>query len=286
MDRFYNKENARASIDGLISNRMYKDPYHLGSLVKDQKAISNMYIKKDEDTGAWRIVRSGRTEGALEEIVFTITDAINMLDLPPLTRETRGFKDAVKAIRMIQQMGEHEFKEGELEDWKPMLMQGFTVIELSNRYFRPCTLSNEEESVPFSTDVDPEGVLSRLMHCKLMHMDNNIICYFKAKIDEKGKKKYTIAKPQIFHVGDIVEAQCSVVFLKGNSGAVQLKLASGAGKTLILEVQQASSDRKSVTDQPGKVVVRMKRKIGFRDNTEDDKYEGLKRMNEGGDNKD
>ncbi|KAK0493411.1 hypothetical protein EDD18DRAFT_1356862 [Armillaria luteobubalina] len=216
MDRFYNKENARASIDGLISNRMCKDPYHLASLVKDQKAISNMYIKKDKDTGAWRIIRHGRTEGAVEEIVFTITGAINMLDLPPVTRETRsqkekvrflnqsipltglgsgGFEDAVKAIRVVQQMGECKFKEGELEDWKPMLVQGFTIVELLNRYFRPRTPSNKEESVLFSTDVDPEGVLSRLMHHKLMHMDDNIICYFKAKIDEKGKKKYTIAKP-------------------------------------------------------------------------------------------
>ncbi|KAK0491753.1 hypothetical protein EDD18DRAFT_1358540 [Armillaria luteobubalina] len=208
MDRFYNKDNARCSINALITNRIRKDEYHLTRL--DKNAISNMYIKKDDDAGTWRIVRHGNNKGAVEEIVFTITGAINMLDLPPVTRETRnqkekarflsqticltglgseGFEDTVNAIKVMQQMGEWEFKEGELEDWKPSVVQGYTVVELLNQYFRPHTASNKEESVPFSTDVDPEGILGRLMQHKLMHMDDNIVSYFKGEIDDRGKKR-------------------------------------------------------------------------------------------------
>ncbi|KAK0500119.1 hypothetical protein EDD18DRAFT_1102303 [Armillaria luteobubalina] len=319
MDCFYNKDNARCSIDALITNRICKDKYHLMRLVKgpgqDKNAISNAYIKKDDDVGTWRIVRHGNNKGAVEEIVFTITGAINMLDLPPITRETRnqkekarflsqtirltglgskGFEDAVNAIKVVQQMGEQEFKEGELEDWKPSVVQGYTIVELSNRYFRPHTASNEEESVPFSTDVDPEGILGRLMQHKLMHMDNNIVSYFKGEIDNRGKKRYTMAKPQIFRVGDIVEAQCSMVFLRSNNSAVRLKPVLRAivlvncdhsmKSTYIerfIKKQQASNNRKNATDQLGPTSVRMKRKIGFANDTDEDEYEGAKRTNEG-----
>ncbi|KAK0216370.1 hypothetical protein IW262DRAFT_1464909 [Armillaria fumosa] len=307
MDRFYNKDNARRSIDALIANRIRKDEYHLARLMKDNKAISDAYIKKDEDTGTWRIIRHGN-EGAVEEIVFTITGAINTLDLPPITRETRnqkekarflsqtirltglgseGFEDTVQAIKMVQQMGEQEFKEGELEDWKPSVMQGCMVVELSNRYFRPRTASNEEESVPFSTDVDPEGILGRLMQHKLMHTDNNIVSYFKGEIDDRGKKRCTVAKPQIFWVGDIVEAQCSMVFLKSNNSAVRLKAILRAIALVNCDhLMQASNNRKNATDQLGPTAVRMKRKIGFANDTDEDEYEGAKRMNEGRDDED
>ncbi|KAK0506574.1 hypothetical protein EDD18DRAFT_1097840 [Armillaria luteobubalina] len=308
MDCFYNKDNARRSIDVLITNRIRKDEYHLARLVKDKKAISNAYIKKDDDAGTWRIVRHGSNEGTVKEIMFTMTRAINTLDLPPITRETRnqkekvrflsqsirltglgskGFEDAVKAIKIVQQMGEQEFKEGELEDWKPAVMQGCTVIELSNRYFRPCNASNKEESVPFSMDLDPEGILGKLMQHKLMHMDNNIVSYFKGEIDKRGKKRYTTAKPQIFQVGDIVEAQCSMVFLKGNNSTVRLKVVLRA---IVLvncnHSMQASNNRRNVTDQPGPAAVRMKRKIGFTNNMDKDEYEGTKRIHKGRDNED
>ncbi|KAK0224277.1 hypothetical protein IW262DRAFT_1459341 [Armillaria fumosa] len=306
MDRFYNKDNARRSIDALIANRICKDKYHLARLVKDNKAISDAYIKKDEDAGTWRIVRHGN-KGAVEEIVFTITGVINMLDLPPITREMRnqkekarflsqticltglgskGFEDTVQAIKMVQQMGEREFKEGELEDWKLSVVQGCKVVELSNQYFRPHMASNEEESVPFSTDVDLEGILGRLMQHKLMHMDDNIVSYFKGEIDDRGKKRYTIAKPQIFRVGDIVEAQCSMVFLKSNNSTVRLKAILRAIALINCDhlMQVTTGKTRQINWAP--TAVRMKRKIGFANDTDEDEYEGTKRMNEGRDNKD
>ncbi|KAK0492680.1 hypothetical protein EDD18DRAFT_1108686 [Armillaria luteobubalina] len=324
MDRFYNKDNARRSIDALITNRIRKDEYHLVRLVKgpgqDKNAISDTYIKKDDDAGTWRIVRHGNNEGAVEEIVFMIMGVINTLDLPPITRETRnqkekarflsqtihltglgseGFEDVVNVIKVVQQMGEREFKEGEVEDWKPSVVQGYTVVELLNQYFRPRTASNEEESVPFSMDVDLEGILGRLMQHKLMHMDNNTVSYFKGEIDDRGKKRYTMAKPQIFRVGDIVEAQCSMVFLRSNNSVVRLKPVlrtialvncDHSMKSTYIErfikKQQASNNRKNATDQPGPALVRMKRKISFANDMDEDEYEGSKRINEGRNDKD
>ncbi|KAK0209652.1 hypothetical protein IW262DRAFT_1302107 [Armillaria fumosa] len=156
-----------------------------------------MYIKKDDDTGMWRIVRCVSNEEAVEEIVFMVTGAINTLDLLLVTTDDIRSRAADGPAR------------GELEDWKLSNMQGFMVIELSNRYFRPCMALNEEESVPFSMDIDLE------------------VSYLKGEIDKKDKKK------------------------------------------------------KNATNQPGPAVVRMKRKIGFGDDIDDDKYKGSKRMNEG-----
>ncbi|KAK0222348.1 hypothetical protein IW262DRAFT_1296908 [Armillaria fumosa] len=250
MDHFYNKDKATSFDKG-----------HQ----QDQKPISDAYIQKDKDAGAWRIVQCGSNEVAVEEIVFTITGAINSLDLPLVTRETRtqkekarflsqtihltglgstGFEDSVKAIKVMQQMGECPAR---------------------------C----------------PEGILARLMQQKLMHTDDNIVSYFKGEIDERGKKRYTIAKPQIFWAGDIVEAQCSMVFLKSNNSVVKLKVVLRAVALVNCDhSMQASSDRKNATDQPGPTMVRMKRKIGFSNDMDKDEYEGVKRMNEGRDDVD
>lgn len=39
-----------------------------------------------------------------------------------------------------------------------------------------------------------------------------------------GEHRYVKAKPQIFRIRDIMEAQCSIVFIKGKGASVRMKL--------------------------------------------------------------
>ncbi|KAK0494915.1 hypothetical protein EDD18DRAFT_1106775 [Armillaria luteobubalina] len=47
--------------------------------------------------------------------------------------------------------------------------------------------------------------------------------------------RYIIAKPQIFQARDIVEAQCSMAFLKGNNGMARLEAVLRAVATTITQ---------------------------------------------------
>ncbi|KAK0439289.1 uncharacterized protein EV420DRAFT_1486386 [Desarmillaria tabescens] len=70
-----------------------------------------------------------------------------------------------------------------------------------------------------SVDVDPDGILERLAGNNfLVHTEDNEVSYFRGVI-EGGKKKYVKAKPHMFKIGDVVEAQYSVIFTKCQGGS-------------------------------------------------------------------
>ncbi|KAK0433745.1 uncharacterized protein EV420DRAFT_1283049, partial [Desarmillaria tabescens] len=177
---------------------------------------------------------------------------------------SESFDDAMDAIRSMQVMGEREFRDGELEHWKPMSMKGLDAIELSNRYFRPRNTTNNEEGVPFPNDVDPVGILAKMAQRKWIHTEDNEVRYYRGVMDERGKKRqarYVSAKPQIFRVGDIVEAQCSVMFLRTNEGMARMKM-------ILRALALINSDNSTVSNGIHNDDT-MKRKIGFKEEEED-----------------
>ncbi|KAK0470185.1 uncharacterized protein EV420DRAFT_1634600 [Desarmillaria tabescens] len=152
-------------IEALINERTAKDKLHLSWVMKEHNVIKSASIKRDEDAGMWRIIRKTAGEGAIEEVVFTMTGAIYAMDLPPVTKETSHGQDA-KRESEIPKPNEsandgREFREGEMEEWKPTKVKNLDVVELSNRYFRPRNNSNEED-IPFSPDVDLMGILVKI----------------------------------------------------------------------------------------------------------------------------
>ncbi|PBL01567.1 hypothetical protein ARMGADRAFT_1023033 [Armillaria gallica] len=147
MDRFYDKEDGGQTIESLTAEHVVKDKMHLSHVLKEHTIISSATIQRDEDVGVWQIVHQNVDDGTLEEMVFTIMRALYVMDLPPVTKETS------QSIQLV--MGEREFKEGEMEEWKPTTAKEFITMDLSNRYFRPRNSTNEEEGIPISQDVDP-----------------------------------------------------------------------------------------------------------------------------------
>lgn len=62
------------------------------------------------------------------------------------------------------------------------------MIEVSNRYFRLKRKMAEDTSIELAQEIDPNGVLNRMANNTLIHMDDNIMQYYKAAI-ENGKKQ-------------------------------------------------------------------------------------------------
>ncbi|KAK0449817.1 uncharacterized protein EV420DRAFT_1646817 [Desarmillaria tabescens] len=291
MDRFYDKDDAKNIIESLTQERIEKDRMHLSRVLKDNDFIKSASIKRDDEVGVWRIIKQSEDDGTMEEMVFTIMGAIYAMDLPPVAKETRAqkekvrflsqsvwlvglgsesFDNAMDAIRSMQVMGEREFRDGELEHWKPI----------------PRNTTNDEEGIPFPNDVDPVGILAKMAQRKWIHTEDNEVQYYRGVMDERGKKRqaffqfmlflsfslviYVSAKPQIFRVGDIVEAQCSVVFLRTNEGTARMKMILRALALINSDNStKATAERRNTTSTQSETIVRMKRKIGFEEEEED-----------------
>ncbi|KAK0207536.1 hypothetical protein IW262DRAFT_1281958, partial [Armillaria fumosa] len=173
------------------------------------------------------------------------------------------FENTIIALRGLQQLGEREFQEGKVEEWTQLTMQGQDTIKFSNQYFTPCSQSIEEDSVPFSMDVDPNGMLQRLASMQWIHAEDNKVRYYRG-IVHGGKKRYIIAKPQTFRVGDIVEVQTSMVFVKDKRGQVKMKTILRAIAMVNCDITMVS---KSFEQQM------MKRKIGFEEDKDEEEME-------------
>ncbi|KAK0457946.1 uncharacterized protein EV420DRAFT_1764467 [Desarmillaria tabescens] len=276
MDRFYNKDDAKNIIELLTQERVEKDRMHLSRVLKDNEFVKSASIKRDNEAGVWRIIKQSEDEGMMEEMVFTITGAIYAMDLPPVAKEMRAQKEKVGFLIM----GEREFRDGELKHWKPMSMKGLDVIELSNRYFRLRNSTNDEEGIPFSNDVDPAGILAKIVQRKWIHTEDNEVRYYRGVMDERGKKRqaffefvsslYVSAKLQIFRVGDIVEAQCSMVFLRTNEGTARMKMILRALALVNSDNStKATVECRNAMNTQSEMVIRIKQKIGFKEEEED-----------------
>ncbi|KAK0475004.1 hypothetical protein EDD18DRAFT_1090301 [Armillaria luteobubalina] len=194
------------------------------------------------------------------------------------------FEQVVANLKEVRDRGEREFRQGQLMEWAPAQVQGLNAIELSNKYFqRRTATSTQGEGIRLSRDVDPNGILRRLAGDRLEHTEDNEVKYFRGIAGEKKRPRYLETKPQAFRVGDIVEAQCSIVFIACRGGEAKMKLILRAlalvncdhtivssrslteNQFLTLR-QNAERERKKGDKGRGFVGAskRMKRKIGFK----------------------
>ncbi|KAK0221442.1 hypothetical protein IW262DRAFT_1271309, partial [Armillaria fumosa] len=130
--------------------------------------------------------------------------------------------------------------------------------------------------------VDPNGVLRRLAGDRLEHTEDNEVKYFRGIAGEKKRPRYLETKLQAFHVGDIVEAQCSIVFVACRGGDMKMKLILrvlalvNCDHTMVsshspIEIQiltlTQNADKERKKGDEGMEFIgtskRMKRKVGF-----------------------
>ncbi|KAK0472969.1 hypothetical protein IW261DRAFT_1310507, partial [Armillaria novae-zelandiae] len=134
------------------------------------------------------------------------------------------FERIVANLKDVHARGEREFHQGQLLDWMPTQVHGSNAIELSNRYFQRKTSSwTQSSGMQIGCNVDPNRILRKLAGDKLEHMEDNEVKYYQG-VAEGEKKRYIKTKPQVFHVSDIVEARCSIVFMSCKGGDTKMKL--------------------------------------------------------------
>ena len=148
-------------------------------------------------------------------------------------------------------MFDRNVPEASLEPWTlttASMAQG-SIFEASNRYFTPKCDAPDMEPVPISPLIDPRGILENLKKETFLHGEENQVYYYQAQESaSRGTKRYKAhifegrshadeqmqsmeaANPQIFRVGDIVEAQVSfiVVPIKANKHKMIVVLRSVA----------------------------------------------------------
>jgi hypothetical protein len=142
----------------------------------------------------------------------------------------------MKSVTDIYDIFQRQFADGKLEGWFPGVHRGHTALDASNRYLMPKKDVPDADHIPFDEAVDPHGILEAMRKTGYVHTEENVVHYYVRQIDEKGdqwwvestrqpltytdpQQSFEPAGPQIFHIGDIVEAQVSfiVIPLKGKS---------------------------------------------------------------------
>ncbi|PBK94445.1 hypothetical protein ARMGADRAFT_927746 [Armillaria gallica] len=189
-----------------------------------------------------------------------------------------SFGHSMAALKEICQTGERQFKEGKLQQWSPEYVQGFEVVDVSNRYFRLKVKSAEDTGIELVQEIDPNSILRGMANNMLIHMDDNVVHYYKATMDN-GKNevsRYSKARPQIFRVGNVVEVQFSIAFIKARNTTTRMKLVLRA--VAMVDCQHAmNADREkkrmAIEARELKLTTRMKRKIGFEDEDKDEEEE-------------
>jgi len=121
------------------------------------------------------------------------------------------FEEAVKSAYELYQRFQRQFPDGKLENWNTMMYKEHYSLDASNRYFTPKRDALTMEHVPFSKVVDPNGVLEEMARMDYIHGEENEVQYYICQSDGDGKKRYEIAQPQTYRIGDIVEIQISFI---------------------------------------------------------------------------
>ncbi|KAK0215552.1 hypothetical protein IW262DRAFT_1299805 [Armillaria fumosa] len=257
MDQFYNMLEASQTIDSLTAEHVERDKYHLAGLHQDTKTLQGVCVTYEADGQLWRLAKGE------DKLVFMITGAIASMDLPPIIRETHGMREKLKFmsqsmmltgcgsiefehivanLKDVHSKGEREFCQGQLLDWSPTQVHRAQAIELSNRYFQRKTGSSMPGAgIQIGQNIDPNSVLHKLAGDKLEHTEDNEVRYYHGVADGE-KKRYVETKPQVFRMGDIVEARCSIMFVTCKGGDARMKLIL-RGLALVNCEHTADADR-------------------------------------------
>lgn len=144
---------------------------------------------------------------------------------------------------MIHKYFDRQFPEGLLDNWSPSTHSNNSSLEsldTSNRYLTPLKdVSGLVESVPFHKGVDPRNILSDMAKNTHIHTEDNYVEYFSTHRDSDGQRRsikknhskvnnknsqpfwmyrFQACEPQMFRVGDIVQAQLSFVVIPVKAG--------------------------------------------------------------------
>ncbi|KIL56679.1 hypothetical protein M378DRAFT_48510, partial [Amanita muscaria Koide BX008] len=175
-----------------------------------------------------------------EEVVLCLQGIICNQSLPPVTKQTRienrqrryirqtveltllgspYFSDTLHKIHDINEQFSRNLPPNAMETWNSQQFEGHPSLIASNRYFTNRHDQSHHPHVPLGANVDPDGVLQQAMGDEFVHLHEKQVEYFEAVKIGGVINKHKKINPIKFRIGDIVEAQISLVTyhqLRGN----------------------------------------------------------------------
>ncbi|KAF8324385.1 hypothetical protein F5887DRAFT_1086610 [Amanita rubescens] len=217
--------------------------------LKEWASLYKVY-QSNTDSKTWHIVHKKDNiemvdPKELEELVVSIQGIIWKQDLPPFVQEIRRptqnrkrflrqsvtltgcgtptFEQGLKTIMDVQALFDRHIPANKIDECTFIdKCDKHLGIHLTNRYFTPRWESPAEEAVPFTTDVDPSGILAALAGHDFFHGEQNIVKYHDRQIVQGGAVKYETISPVRFRVGDIVEAKATFMLVPIREGRFKL----------------------------------------------------------------
>ena len=108
--------------------------------------------------------------------------------------DIQEFDQVIENIHHIRMKVARQFNTRDAIEWdSSTFSRGYSTIDASNRLFSHITSTNKSvvSSVPFSDDVDPNGLLQRLVDQNgLFHLGENRVEYYELK-KEQDTSRYT-----------------------------------------------------------------------------------------------
>jgi hypothetical protein len=101
-----------------------------------------------------------------------------------------SFGNAMKSTHKVFDLFQRQFSEGQIELWHTSLYSTHDSIELSNCYLMPKRDAPDMAHMPFSEDVDPQGILADMARSDYVHGEENEDSYYKCEIDTEGNRRY------------------------------------------------------------------------------------------------
>ncbi|KAM6491408.1 hypothetical protein JOM56_013182 [Amanita muscaria] len=306
MDIYYEKENARIRLQGIVKSCFEKAPKGVHFSEYGEVRILVISYGKDvlDDTTITSIARPKimkltkpalMDDGSpgLEEVVLRLQGIICNQSLPPVTKQTRienrqrryirqtveltslgspYFTDTLHKIHDINEQFSRNLPPNAMETWNSQQFEGHPSLIASNRYFTNRHDQSHHPHVPLGANVDPDGVLQQAMGDEFVHLHENQVEYFEAVKIGGVINKHKKINPIKFRIGDIVEAQISFVTyqLRGN----KYKLIVVLRAITLLDSQNVmdaiiARSRQQVLDSATSVLV-VKRKVGYSDDDMDE----------------
>ncbi|KAK7017479.1 hypothetical protein VNI00_018636 [Paramarasmius palmivorus] len=228
---YYDEEAARERLVSWIQIRSSAEhaKHNVSKLLQDTQEAQAMECGIPH---AWRLVTAVKEP---EELVFKVQGVVVCSELPPFTkhlgrRKQLGFlrqgitltglglsefDDAVLGIKIGDLLLKRNVPAQGLETLNCFgEFRGAQTIHLSNRYFTPRHLAKGETPIQFGPEVDPAKVLQSASSPEFIHIRENVVEYEKALGEEKTDLRFERVSPALFRLGDIVEAQFTLMMVQ------------------------------------------------------------------------
>ncbi|KAK7019817.1 hypothetical protein VNI00_017906 [Paramarasmius palmivorus] len=192
---------------------------------------------------------------------------------------TSTFTDALEGLAIMNNVLRLNVRD---DNPKPLavVVDGFTALDISNRYFTSRRFAQEDEHIPFSTDIDPNGILEGLRGHSMVHTSDNVVEYYQ-RVEANGVHRFNKIRPAQIKKGDIVEIQCTLTLVEFRVNDYKQARTEYNTKLVLRSItllDRSFSEKMRLANTSMTKAPSIKRRIGHFDEEEQEAQDRIKRM--------